>query len=223
YKLLFQDGLFQTSPSHDGPVYTDNGGVYIPEINIPENETTDVDMMGLIVYNGKIYTQTTAALNPESAESLLGEKLGTTKGNLNEWSNQKEYSTEFASSIGEEDVYSVKGYDDDYHIMAYSKSDGDVYAELFESFNDIKVNKGKDFFGKLKLVDNVENAQYQSYSNWNNSINSYIQCDNLELVNTFLKNLNQTKPILYEDVIDATGGFRNDESYRDVLLNLNNG
>jgi hypothetical protein len=57
-------------------------------------------MMPLIVYNGRVYTLSGAAINLENGKKILGERLGTTKGNIDEWSKQDEYCKELASTVG---------------------------------------------------------------------------------------------------------------------------
>lgn len=96
---------------------TDPYAVTIPKIELTNNSNAEADMIGLVVYKGNIYTQMGTSITPEIAESLLGDKLGRTKGNIDEWSTQTDY-TELASSIGVTDIYLVKGYDSDFRIMS---------------------------------------------------------------------------------------------------------
>ena len=93
---------------------TDTGaadGVYVPAIELPESsEDAFADMLGLVVCQGHIYTQAEDYLGEDAQkiETLVGEHLGTAKGNIDEWSSRDEYATELASNISGE-VYSVKG------------------------------------------------------------------------------------------------------------------
>jgi hypothetical protein len=75
-------------------------------------------------------------ISPESAEYLLGEKLGTTKGNIDEWSKQDDYAVDFASTIEKRDVYAVKGYDKSFRIMTYQKVNETTYAEFISVLMD---------------------------------------------------------------------------------------
>lgn len=70
-------------------------------------------------------------------KTYWGEKLGTTKGNIDGWSKQEAYDEEFASTIGETDVYAVKGYDKDFRVMTYER-EGEFSAEFYENLNGIK-------------------------------------------------------------------------------------
>ncbi|MBK3494261.1 hypothetical protein JFL43_05205 [Viridibacillus sp. YIM B01967] len=62
----------------------------------------------------------------QKVKVLRGEKLVRTKGTIDEWSKQDDYATEFASSIGNSDVYSVRGYDESFRIMTYSEEGGSL-------------------------------------------------------------------------------------------------
>ncbi|WP_303969718.1 hypothetical protein [Sporosarcina ureae] len=180
-------------------------------------------MVGLIVYNGKIYTQTNTKINPTDAKALKDDKLGTTKGNIDEWSRQKEYDEELASTIGVTDVYSVKGYDKNFRIMVDQGQDGNKYAEFFENLNGITISSGKDVFGKLNLVGNVNSAQWRAFSDWDNDIDNYKPIFDMDALNTFLKELNKTKPLPREQDSDPINNSRNNEEYRELALQLKDG
>jgi hypothetical protein len=169
-------------------------GIFIPEIELPKDTNAILDMIGLIVYQGRVYTQTGTKISAESAEKLLGDKLGTTKGNISEWSKQKEYAVEFASSIGPSDVYSVKGYDKSFRIMTYEKIDGTIYAEFFECFNRIVVKTGADLFDKLKIENNIKAAKHEKFESWNNNQQQYKEITNLKALNSFVSELKNTIP-----------------------------
>ncbi|MFA9558270.1 hypothetical protein ACERII_13260 [Evansella sp. AB-rgal1] len=200
-------------------------GVVIPAIQLPKrtSSTESMDMIGLIVYQGRIYTQTAAQMEESYVEDLKGEKLGTTKPTIDEWSKQDDYAVEFASSIGTTEVYSVKGYDKEFRIMSYGKYDGRVYAEFYETLNGITVYSGEDVFGKLHLFDRITSAKYQSYSNWNYDNNKLHSLENLELINTFVKKLNHTTPYTYEQVRSEVESQRNDPSFRQMILSVEDG
>jgi hypothetical protein len=210
----------QPTPSENTLVVTESGGVKIPMIQLPE-DTTTAKMLGLLVYNGRIYTQTGTEIRLEDAKALVGEKLGVTKGNIDEWSKQKDYDKEFASSIGIADVYSVKGYDKDFRVMVYVESDG--YAEFYESLNGITVDNGGDVFGKLKMAGNVSTAQYRMFSDWDNGINNYQPIGDKSVLDTFIENLNKAKPLLREMNSDPIVDLRSDEEFKELIIHLNDG
>jgi hypothetical protein len=175
-------------------------GIYIPKLEIPEGTDSVADMIGLIVYQGRIYTQTGTKISAEDAEKLIGNKLGTTKGNINEWSKQKEYAVEFASTIGKGDVYSVKGYDKAFRIMVYEKTEGNVYAEFYECLNGITVKTGADIFGKLNIEDNIKAAKYESYESYYYSKQQYKELTEPQVLSGFVKELNNTLPYSYKSL-----------------------
>ena len=197
-------------------------GIYIPKLELPKDTNAAADMIGLIVYQGRIYTQTGTKISSEGAEKLLGDKLGTTKGNIDEWSKQKDYAVELASSIGKQDVYSVKGYDKGFRIMTYMKIDGTIYSEFFECSNGITVKSGADIFSKLKIENNIKEAKYEKYDSWNNNKQLYKEFGKLQVLNSFVNELKNTVPYtqesltyLFDDKVETKQKF--------VYITLNDG
>lgn len=211
----------EAAPSKKVPLVQENDFVQLPAIELPENSNSAADMIGLIVYDGKIYTQSGTMIDPDNAQSLFGEKLGITKGNIDEWSKQDEY-VEFASTIGVADVYTVKGYDPEFRIMAYSEENGYVRAGFYECLNGITISSGKDIFGKLNIDGNIISAQFRTFSDWDQSIDRYYPIDS-ELVDAFVKELNRTVPYSYENAEEILGDYRNDEEYKELSIHLRDG
>lgn len=210
-------------PNHDRLIIGEDGGIKIPMLQLPEDTSTSADMIGLIVYNGKIYTETTTKIDVEDAKGILGEMLGTTKGNINEWSKQDEYDKEFASTIGGVDVYSVKGYDTKFRIMIYKERAGNSYAAFYESLNGITVYDGEDVFGKLRMTGNVLNAKYRSFTDWYNSIDNYHSISDMSALNSFVEYLNKAEPFPSEINSDPVRDSRNNQQYRELIIKLNDG
>jgi hypothetical protein len=215
----------QAMPKNNTPQVIEGKGIDIPKIELPDTTSKKAayDMIGLIVFNGKIYTQTATNIAVESAKSLLGDKLGRTKGSIDEWSSQDEYSKEFASSIGEMDVYTVKGYDKDFRIMVYSERGGEIIAEFYECLNGITITTGEDVFGKLKIEDNLVTAHYRKFSDWDYGKQIYYPINDPVILQSFVKALNQTNPHPREGVEAELGDFRNDEKSKELILNLQDG
>ncbi|HIW31206.1 MAG TPA: hypothetical protein IAA29_00315 [Candidatus Paenibacillus intestinavium] len=198
-------------------------GIEIPAIKLPQN-IGNADMIGLVVYNGKIYTQTQTSVGPQLAKQLKGEKLGTTKESIDEWSSQSDYSQELASNIGVQDIFAVNGYNTDFRIMTYLEyDDGNLYTEFFECLNGFTVYSGADIIAQLNIVDNIEGATYETYSDWYYSTEKYNPIADLELLNTFVTELNDSKPYDREIVGEELGDFRNNEQYRRLTLGLRDG
>jgi hypothetical protein len=197
--------------------------INIPKIELPSGGVT-AKMMPLIVYNGKVYTMSPTTVDVENAKKLLGEKIGTTTGNITEWSKQDEYSKEFASTVGVQDVYTVKGYDKAFRIMTYQENpDGSVYPEFFDCLNGITIKNGSDVFGKLNIKENITNAKYRTFSDWNNGLEAVNEIKNLELLNKFFKEVDKASPYLLEEIESTLGDYQNDEQYREIIVNLKDG
>ena len=211
-----------TTSNQNTLIVNKDGGVEIPMIQLSE-DTSTASMIGLIVYNGKIYTQTRTEIDVEDAKALLGEKLGTTKGTIDEWSKQDAYDKEFASTIGKADVYSVKGYKKDFRVMIYEEREGKFYATFYESLNGITVHDGEDVFGKLNMIGNVETAQYRTFNDWNNSIANYHPISDMNVLHSFIEDLNEAKPFPRGTDTEPLIEHQNDEEYRELTVHLNDG
>ncbi|MCJ8009291.1 hypothetical protein ACFFF5_12815 [Lederbergia wuyishanensis] len=213
----------QNSSNRNEIVVTNDGSLEIPAIQLPKKNTESMSMIGLVVYNGKVYTQTATEIDSEHAKALVDEKLGTSKPTIDEWSKQDEYSVEFASTIGNSTIYSVKGYNKDFRIMAYDEVNGEVFTELYECLNGITIHNGNDIFGQLKIADRVVKADYRTYSDWNYSRERYKPIEDMETLSAFVNELNNTTPESREKVEELLGDFRNDKQYRQLILHLEDG
>lgn len=205
-----------TKGNQQAHVVNESGDVKIPAIQLPK-DTSNADMIGLIVYKGKIYTETSTEINAVEAKAIISDKLGTTKGGIDEWSKRIAYNIEFASTIGKIDVYSVRGYNQDFRIMVYQEQSDNQYAAFYENLNGITISSGEDVFGKLNIVGNVSSAQWRAFDDWYNDIDNYKPISDMAGLNTFLKELNKTKPLLREQNSDPIS------EYRELTLNLNDG
>lgn len=205
-----------------GDINTQNAGIYIPQIQLPTNTKLAAKMMGLIVYQGRIYLQSPSQIDPQQAEQLVGEKLGTTSGNITEWSKQADNTMDLASTIGTQNVYTVKGYDRSFRIMTYENINGEVRASFFECLNDLTVNSGNDIFGKFKMENNIESVQYEGFDSWNNGKGDYHLLTKLDDFNTFLAALEQSIPYNQESLPDLLDS-PNTIDQRFLSIHLNDG
>ncbi|WP_340022905.1 hypothetical protein MHI24_28395 [Paenibacillus sp. FSL K6-1096] len=194
-------------------------GVVIPKIKLPDKKPgVQADMIGLVVYQGNVYTQAATRIEAADAAALRGDKLGRTTSGIDEWSGKDAY-TELASNIGETDIYAVKGYDSGFLIMSYTEMDGQVFAELYEHTNGITVNSGADLIGKLNLEGRVASAQWESFDSWNNGKQQYLPLPEGAALDSFLSALNAAKP-LAADTLMAQGIYDN-EDRKILYLQLN--
>jgi len=150
-------------------------GLYIPAFELPEKvEGVALDMIGLVVYNGNIYTQAEDYYDDEALriESLVGDYLGYASGSIDEWSKQEEYAHDFASSVAGK-VYSVKGYDTDFRICIREETRDEngeptLWIQFLDRLNGITLATGEDLFeNKLHIRDRVESIQWQGHDDWN--------------------------------------------------------
>ncbi len=150
-------------------------GLYIPAVELPEKvEGMGLDMIGLVVYNGSIYTRAEDYYGDEALriDSIVGDYLGDASGSIDEWSKQEEYAHNFASSVAGK-VYSVKGYDTDFRICIREEVKGangepTLWIQFLDCLNGITLSTGEDLFeNKLHIRDRVESVQWQSHDDWN--------------------------------------------------------
>jgi hypothetical protein len=159
-----------TSPNPAAVTAPESGapGVVIPALELPETDgKVSMSMIGLVVYGGRIYTQAQfLRLDEAGLDRWLGEKLGTAAGNLNEWSSQSEYGTEFASTVTG-DVYAVSGFDRSFRIcIPTTDYDGRIYLSFFENLTGLTVHTGADLYEKLRLKENYTGVTYQLHEDW---------------------------------------------------------
>ncbi|MDF2557388.1 MAG: hypothetical protein K0R71_1216 [Bacillales bacterium] len=222
FKLFKDSSQNSTIENQNTPIVKENGSLNIPVIQFSKGNSS-ADMIGLIVYKGKIYTQTKTEIDAKNAMEIRGEELGITKGNINEWNNQVDYYEDFASTIGIKNVYAVKGYDKSFRIMTFSERDGMPYAEFYENLNGITIKSGKDLFGNLKMAGNIFTVKYRTFNDWNNSIDNYQTIADLGLLNVFVEELNNTKPLPRSENSDPIGNSRSSEKFRELTIQLNDG
>ena len=155
---------------------SDGRGVYIPAIELPSSvpEGTQMDMIGLIVYRGGIYTQAANYMGDDAraVEGLVGEYLGTCDGSIDEWSTREEYERDFAGNIPG-DFYAVSGYDPDFRICIRQEFTGengepDLYIQFLDRLNGIALETGEDLFeSRLRIPGRIESIEWQTHDDWN--------------------------------------------------------
>lgn len=176
--------------------------------DIPVTPISTADMIGLIVYNGNTYTQTDSSINFAAATALIGEKLGTTKATIDEWSDEAAYDEEFASTIGVVDVYEMKGYDTSFRIITYNEAAAS--AEIYEYIDEVT-----NVFTQLRITRRIESAKWRTYNDWNYSKDNYEGVADMDVLNTFVQQLETLTPIAREENVHYT-----DDNYRELTLTL---
>ncbi|RPF52053.1 hypothetical protein [Aquisalibacillus elongatus] len=206
----------------NGIQQNDDGSIDIPAIELPDNPSS-ADMIGLIVYQGNVYTQTRTEINYEDAQDLIDEQIGVTKGNIDEWSDDEAYTEELASSIGSGlDVYTMKGYDEGFRIMAFDwPEQGRV--EIFERLNGITIQNSQDLFEKLKLQGHVKEAEYRTFDDWNYNRDNYHAIEDTERVQSFVDGLYNMDMKVSGDEANPIRESRNNDEFRELIFHLDDG
>jgi len=110
------------------------------------------------------------------SKNLLDKNLGTT-WNLSEFIVDDGTSAgyidlerldDFASFSEGEEVYTVKGYDENFRLITYSKSEYGEFISIWECLNDFTLTNGSDVFGKMNIKGNIETITWDTFNNWNN-------------------------------------------------------
>ncbi|MBD7984902.1 hypothetical protein H9649_09925 [Sporosarcina sp. Sa2YVA2] len=222
--LLIGSSYLNEAGGGQGAIGNKSGEIFIPAIKLPKGNTENMDMVGLIVYKGKVYTQTNTKIKPAFAKTLVGEKIGVTKGNIDEWSSRKAYGEELASTIPRGvDVYTVVGYDSDFRIMIYIEHDGETHSEFYENLNGITISSGADLFGQLNMIGNVSTAYWRTRDEWYNSIENFKPVTDTTVLNAFVAELNNVKPKLRKHNQEALDELRNSESAKELTIHLEDG
>ena len=172
--------------------------VHTDAVNLPENisDNSTADMIGCLVYKGKVYTQAASYDSSDSGfelvKNMVGEYVGEARGTLDEWSSQSDWATEFASTYYGK-VYKVKGYSDHFRLCIFFENGEESWIQFLENEDDIGLNTGADLFGeRLHLKDNVESITYLTHYDWNegNSSNyKSLTSVNMEQFGRFLDEL----------------------------------
>lgn len=153
----------------------DDAGLCIPALELPDmTDGVKYDMIGLVVYNGGIYTETEMYYGDEALkiDNLIGDYLGYATGSIGERSTQEEYAEEFASSVAGK-VYEVIGYDTDFRVcireeVEYGNGEKQLWIQFLDRLNGITLTTGEDLFEtRLHLRDRIANIQWQSHDDRN--------------------------------------------------------
>ena len=162
--------------------------LYIPEIELPEPEAGAMaDMIGLVVWNGDVYTQAQGytGADAERVLPLAAKHLGRARGNIDEWSTQDDYATELASTCTGE-IYTVSGYDTRFRLCAVDEmtlEDGTTvpWVWFMERLNGISLGTGADLFdARLCLPGRIESVRYQTHDDWNEGRNNFQALDDVQ-------------------------------------------
>ncbi len=172
-----------------------SGSVWIPAIELPElEEGVAMDMIGTLVYEGRIYQQAGRRYEAGSAAaSLVGTYLGEASGRLTEWSEQSDYAEKLAST-GKGPVYTVEGYDPSFRLCMVWPDSGTV--EFYECLNGITIATGADVFAeRLTLEQGYTGAVYQLHGDWNEATGAFYELEDSAVLDAFLQALYEASAV----------------------------
>lgn len=197
-------------------------GYYIPGIQI-ESSGSDALACRLptLVYKGRVYTIGNSNLTIEEGKALMEEKLGVT-WNLSSYIEDDGTSAgyidlesldDFAAFGEGEEVYTVKGYDDDFRLITYSNNEYGEYLSLWECLNDMTLKDGGDLFGQMNIKGNLSGLKWDTFNNWNNGTLNPKELVIDETVNSFIEAIYKSTPASLENEEFNDMFFYNEEQY----------
>lgn len=160
------------------------------DIGSPINEAC---MVAFFIYEGRFYESYDAA-----PIALRGEKLGTVRGSIDEWSSYTDYA-ELSGSIGG-DFYAVKGYDPGF-LLCKDLTDGEVM--LYINNRGITVHKGAELFDEgFRLTGNYTAVKGQSRNDWFYSTGKFTDLTaHRNTLDAFLTALNEGSFVRTQDIL----------------------
>ena len=219
----------QTNQSTYSPQTQTDALLHIPAIELPEPvDNVELDMIGLVVYKGGIYTQAADYYrsDAEALRGLVGTFLGRAVGNIDEWTSQDEYAEEFASTLVG-DVYTVNGYSPDFRICVVAETlDADgtpiQWMQILERLNGIDVSTGADLYAnRLHMEGRITGIRCQSFEDWDNARTIFRPLEAADSMDAFLEALNDGElQYVYED---DHYFYRNTRSQAFLYLELDDG
>lgn len=207
---------------------TDNTAyeVYTDSVHLPENNSgIAVDMIGCLVYKGKVYTQSADfyQYDAATAQQLVGEYVGEAKGTLDCWSSQEDWTTEFASTYSGP-VYKVKGYSEEFRLCIYVNQGQEEWLQILDNYDGIGLNSGADLFEeRLHITGNVESVTYRTHDDWEkqNSEKPFTGVSE-EDMNEFFREL-CSSPFVRIDPESDPGFYERAETQGHLYLNMKDG
>lgn len=217
----------------EGSKVSSNNGIYVPSIELPTNaDGVAMDMIGLVVYNGGIYTQSYDYRGEEAVnivDNLLGDYLGYATGTIDEWATQEAYSTEFASTY-EGEVYAVEGYDTSFRICVKweamnETSDSILVVVILDRLNGITLETGSDLFeDRLHISGHIASIEWQSHEDWDYAKNNF-QLANIdeELWSNFISKLDSGSFVYMWDSNNPSNNIYDTDNQAHIILTMNDG
>ena len=163
-------------------------GITIPkaEVTLSQPDGVEMDMLAFFIYQGRCYIQYDRL---DHGSDLVGEKVGTATGLIDEWTPAEGY-VELAGSVSG-DFYTVRGFDPAF--MLCMKEEGDA-VQLFVCNNGITLYQGSELFeDRLGLSDGLKAVTYEDEDSWYNGKEDIHTLNNMDAAKTLIAAMDEAK------------------------------
>ena len=153
-------------------------------------------MLAFFIYQGNSYQAYSFSDNAD----IVGEKLGTVKGNITCGSSQWEY-TELAGNVSG-DFYEVKGSDPSFLLCMKNQWGGAVSVQLYMCSTGWAFKYGAELFeDKLHISENYSGLRYEERDSWYYGKYNVFELEgNDELIKKFIADLDSAEFIPRESI-----------------------
>ena len=194
-------------------------GITIPkaEVALSQTEGVAADMLAFFIYQGRCYLQYDWI---DHGSDLVGEKLGTATGLIDEWTPAEGY-VELAGSVSG-DFYTVRGFAPAFLLCM--KEEGNA-VQLFVCNNGITLYQGSELFeDRLGLSDGLKAVTYEDEDSWYDGEEDIHTLHDLDAVKTLIAAMDEAAFQLSDqaDLYEEQDGGLSKELYH-VYCKLDNG
>lgn len=177
-----------------GRIFSDRAdGVTIPKREVSLSAEQSADMLRFFIYRGNCYVEYDRIYDDAD---IIGKRLGTATGLIDEWTPQDKY-VELAGSV-KGDFYEVKGYDPSF-MLCMKHDDGSI--SLFVRDSGLTLKYGSELYtDRLHLAGNYASVQYESHDSWFNSRHELYQLNaSDDLIRDLIDGLNAAEFVPYDE------------------------
>ncbi len=175
YNKVVEDSI-EENQINDDVNNTYKKGIYVPKQQLGKiDPNIQACRIATLVYKGRVYTVAGTEISLEEGKALMDKKIGVTWDLIGEIRDNGtsagyvdlENLKDFASFGEGEEVYTVKGYDEEFRLITHTKNEYGEFVNLWECLNDFILADGSDVFGKMNIKDKLESVTWETFNNWN--------------------------------------------------------
>ena len=194
-------------------------GITIPkaEVTLSQPDGVEMDMLAFFIYQGRCYLQYDRL---DHGSDLVGEKVGTATGLIDEWTPAEGY-VELAGSVSG-DFYTVRGFDPAF--MLCMKEEGNA-VQLFVCNNGITLYHGSELFeDRLGLSDGLKAVTCEDEDSWYEGKEDIHTLHDLDAIKTLIAAMDKAEFQLSDqaELYEEEDGGLSKELYH-VYCKLDNG